>query len=52
MLAGPNPSLAQVARVQMAIGGLGDCTVVMPDAPATELRESVLDAALDTLCLR
>jgi hypothetical protein len=49
MLAGPDPSLARVARVQVAIGGLGDCTVVMPDAPAAELREAVLDAALDTL---
>ncbi|GIE95713.1 TetR/AcrR family transcriptional regulator [Paractinoplanes rishiriensis] len=49
ILAGPAPSLAMLARAQMAIGGLGDCTVVLPDAPAAELREAVLDAACDTL---
>lgn len=51
MLAGPDPSLAQVTRVQLAVGGLGDCTVVMPDAPADELREAALDAAFDALRL-
>ncbi|MBO3743285.1 TetR/AcrR family transcriptional regulator [Actinoplanes flavus] len=49
MLAGPDAPLADVVRVQMAIGGLGDCTVVLPEAPPTELRESVLDAACDML---
>ncbi|MEU4422393.1 helix-turn-helix domain-containing protein [Actinoplanes sp. NPDC024001] len=52
LLAGPEPTLPQAARVQMAIGGLGDCTVVMPDAPAADLREAVLDAACDLLSFR
>ncbi|MEU4560508.1 helix-turn-helix domain-containing protein [Actinoplanes sp. NPDC023936] len=50
-LVGPAPSLAQLTRAQMAIGGLGDCTIVMPDVPARELREAALDAAGDTLGL-
>jgi AcrR family transcriptional regulator len=49
ILAGPSPSLPMLARAQMAIGGLGDCTVVLPDAPAAALREAVLDAACDIL---
>lgn len=49
MLVGPAPSLTALTRAQMAIGGLGDCTIVMPDVPADALREAVLDAALDTL---
>lgn len=50
-LVGPAPSVAQLTRAQMAIGGLGDCTIVMPDVPAQELREAALDAACDTLGL-
>ena len=50
-LVGPAPSVAQLTRAQMAIGGLGDCTIVMPDVPAQELREAALDAAGDTLGL-
>ncbi|GGN95413.1 putative trancscriptional regulator,TetR [Actinoplanes lobatus] len=49
MLTGSDPALADVVRVQMAIGGLGDCTVVLPGAPAAPLREAVLDAACDML---
>ena len=49
ILAGPDPALPRVARAQMAIGGLGDCTVVMPEVPAEALREAVLDAACDVL---
>lgn len=49
LLAGPAPALDRVVRVQLAIGGLGDCTVVMPDAPLAELREAALDAACDVL---
>jgi AcrR family transcriptional regulator len=49
LLIGPAPSTARLARAQMAIGGLGDCTIVMPEVPAAELREAVLDAACDTL---
>lgn len=49
LLLGPAPSTAQLARAQIAIGGLGDCTIVMPEVPAAELREAVLDAACDTL---
>lgn len=48
-LTGSEPTLAQLARAQMAIGGLGDCTIVMPDADPVALREAVLDAACDTL---
>jgi AcrR family transcriptional regulator len=51
MLVGPAPSLVQLARAQMAIGGLGDCTIVMPDVLVDALREAVLDAACDTLGL-
>ncbi|WP_229075587.1 TetR/AcrR family transcriptional regulator [Actinoplanes sp. DH11] len=50
LLTGPAPVLADVVRAQMAIGGLGDCTVVLPaSTPPAELREAVLDAACDTL---
>jgi AcrR family transcriptional regulator len=49
VLAGPAPSLPDTVRAQMAIGGLGDCTVVLPDADPAALREAVLDAACDTL---
>lgn len=45
LLVGPAPALPDVVRAQMAIGGLGDCTVVLPDVPAPALREAVLDAA-------
>jgi AcrR family transcriptional regulator len=48
-LVGPEPSLSQLARAHMAIGGLSDCTALLPDAPAATLREAVLDAACDTL---
>ncbi|MEV6302026.1 TetR/AcrR family transcriptional regulator [Actinoplanes sp. NPDC051861] len=51
LLVGDEPTLAQLTRAQMAIGGLGDCTVVMPGVPAAALREAVLDAATDTLRL-
>ncbi|MDI6104887.1 helix-turn-helix domain-containing protein [Actinoplanes sp. NEAU-A12] len=51
MLAGPDPSLPEVVRAQMAIGGLGDCTVVLPGADPAGLREAVLDAACDTLLI-
>jgi AcrR family transcriptional regulator len=50
-LVGPAPSVAQLTRAHMAIGGLGDCTIVMPDVAARELREAALDAACDTLGL-
>jgi AcrR family transcriptional regulator len=49
LLVGPAPSLARLTRAQMAIGGLGDCTVVMPAVPPAELRAAVLDAACATL---
>ncbi|WP_433824679.1 TetR/AcrR family transcriptional regulator [Actinoplanes sp. CA-015351] len=49
LLVGPSPAVADLVRAQMAIGGLGDCTIVLPEVPAEQLRESVLDAACDTL---
>jgi AcrR family transcriptional regulator len=51
LLFGDTPTLAQTVRAHAAIGGLGDCTVVLPDAPAAELREAALDAACDALGL-
>lgn len=49
MLVGPEPSLARLARAQLAIGGLGDCTIVLPEVPPQALRTAVLDAACDAL---
>jgi AcrR family transcriptional regulator len=49
ILTGSDPSLEATVRAQMAIGGLGDCTVVLPDAPADALRSAVLDAACGLL---
>jgi AcrR family transcriptional regulator len=48
-LVGPSPSLSQLARANLAIGGLSDCTALMTEVPAGDLREAVLDAACDTL---
>jgi AcrR family transcriptional regulator len=49
LLVGPEPTLAEQARVALAIGGLGDCAALFVDAPAEELRTAVLDAACAAL---
>ncbi|HTJ38228.1 MAG TPA: helix-turn-helix domain-containing protein [Dactylosporangium sp.] len=49
LLFGPAPTLAQQTRATVAVGGLGDCTVMFTDAPFDELRRATLDAACATL---
>jgi AcrR family transcriptional regulator len=51
LLYGPNPTLAQQTRATLAIGGLGDCTVMHTNAPEAELRQATLDAACAALGL-
>jgi len=51
LLFGPSPTLAQQVRTTVALGGLGDCTVMHADAPAAELRRATLDAAAAALGL-
>lgn len=51
LLYGPSPTLAQQVRATVAIGGLGDCTVMHADAPEAELRRATLDAAHSALGL-
>jgi AcrR family transcriptional regulator len=45
----PEPTLAQATRAVVALGGLQDCTIQFPDAPADELREAAVDAACAAL---
>ena len=49
LLFGPAPTLAQRTRATIAVGGLGDCTVMFTDVPAAELKTAVLDAVCATL---
>ena len=49
LLFGDTPTLTQLVRAHAAIGGLGDCTIVLPDAPPAALRAAALDAACDAL---
>ncbi|MFD9892902.1 TetR/AcrR family transcriptional regulator [Amycolatopsis sp. NPDC059027] len=49
LLTGPDPSLALSARAVVALGGIQDCTVQFPDAPADELRKATVDAACAAL---
>lgn len=49
LLFGSAPTLAQQTRATVAVGGLGDCTVMFIDVPAAELRTAVLDAVCATL---
>jgi hypothetical protein len=46
---GPEPALAQATRAVMALGGIQDCTVQFPDAPADELRATTIAAAMAAL---
>jgi AcrR family transcriptional regulator len=49
MLYGLSPTLSQKTRVAVAIGGLGDCTIMDTDASEADLREATLDAACGAL---
>ena len=49
LLFGPAPTLAQQTRATVAVGGLGDCTVMFTDVPEAELKTAVLDAVCATL---
>ncbi|WP_063040140.1 TetR/AcrR family transcriptional regulator [Nocardia grenadensis] len=49
LLVGPEAELGDRARAIVALGGLGDCLVLLADAPAEELRVAALDAACAAL---
>ncbi|ANW62938.1 TetR family transcriptional regulator [Mycobacterium sp. djl-10] len=49
LIFGPNPTLEQSARAVIALGGLQDCCLQFPDAPAAELRAAVVAGALAAL---
>ena len=49
LLCGPAPTLGQQTRATVAIGVLGDCTVMFADVPEEELKTAVLDAVCATL---
>ncbi|MEV3963870.1 hypothetical protein AB0M34_23780 [Nocardia sp. NPDC050193] len=49
LLVGPDAGLGDRARAIVALGGLGDCLVLLADAPVEELRVAALDAACAAL---
>jgi AcrR family transcriptional regulator len=49
LLIGAEPSLAQVVRCMVALGGLSDCAVMIDHDPVGELREASVEAAYDAL---
>ncbi|MGW5386922.1 TetR/AcrR family transcriptional regulator [Nocardia sp. NPDC003963] len=49
LLVGADAGTAQQARAIVALGGLGDCLVLLADTPVTELRRATLDAACAAL---
>ncbi|MFI5716811.1 TetR/AcrR family transcriptional regulator [Nocardia sp. NPDC051750] len=49
LLVGPDADIAARARAIVALGGLGDCLVLLADTPLAELREATLDAACAAL---
>ncbi|MFF0270408.1 TetR/AcrR family transcriptional regulator [Kribbella sp. NPDC004536] len=49
LLIGPSPSLRDVVRCMVALGGLSDCAVMIEHTPVAELREAAVDAAYDSL---
>ncbi|WP_432981795.1 TetR/AcrR family transcriptional regulator [Dactylosporangium sp. CA-233914] len=49
LLYGPNPTLAEQTRAAVAVGGMGDCTIMFTDAPQDELRAATLDASCAAL---
>ena len=49
LLVGRDAPIADQARAIVALGGLADCLVLLPDVPEAELRTAALDAACDAL---
>ncbi len=49
LLVGPDAGLGDRARAIVALGGLGDCLVLLADTPVEELRAAALDAACAAL---
>lgn len=49
LLVGPDAEVADRARAIVALGGLGDCLVLLADVPVDELRTAAVDAACAAL---
>ncbi|GAA2787528.1 TetR/AcrR family transcriptional regulator [Kribbella solani] len=49
LLVGSNPSLSDVVRCMVALGGLSDCAVMIDHEPVSELRAAAVEAAYDSL---
>ncbi|GAA1578210.1 MULTISPECIES: TetR/AcrR family transcriptional regulator [Kribbella] len=49
LLVGTEPSLSDVVRCMVALGGLSDCAVMLDHEPVSELREAAVEAAYDSL---
>ncbi|WP_432891075.1 TetR/AcrR family transcriptional regulator [Kribbella sp. CA-245084] len=49
LLIGTEPSLSDVVRCMVALGGLSDCAVMLDHVPVDELREASVEAAYDSL---
>lgn len=49
LLVGPDADVADRARAIVALGGLGDCLVLLADVPVDELRTAAVDAACAAL---
>ena len=49
LLIGTEPSLSDVVRCMVALGGLSDCAVMIDHEPVAELREAAVEAAYDSL---
>ncbi|WP_043537366.1 TetR/AcrR family transcriptional regulator [Saccharomonospora cyanea] len=49
LLVGPDADVADRARAIVALGGLGDCLVLLGDTPVEKLRSAALDAACAAL---
>ena len=49
LLVGPDAAVADRARAIVALGGLGDCLVLLADTPVDELRTAAVDAACAAL---
>lgn len=52
LLVGPDAGVADRARAIVALGGLGDCLVLLADVPVDELRTAAVDAACAALAGR